>query len=169
MIENNITDIRDRIKYLRENVLDIKQNEMSLRLGLKQGSLSDIERKKTKTVTDRVINDICREFSVNEKWLRYGEGEILIQPETFSLDEYAKKRNLTALELDIIKGYLELDSDLRQNLLLHFKSIFDKHSEIAATKEDYINREVENYRRELEAEQKGEILSVLHAPKENIG
>lgn len=169
MPEINLTDIRDRIRYLREEILKIKQSDMSLRLGLKQGSLSDIERKKTKTVTDRVINDICREYSVNESWLRYGQGEIFVQPETFSLDEYAKSKNLTPLELDIIKGYIELDSNIRQSLMSHFKAIFDKHAEIAATKEDYINREVENYRRELEAEQKGEISSVLHDTKENLG
>jgi len=169
MPEINLTDIRDRIRYLREEILKIKQSDMSLRLGLKQGSLSDIERKKTKTVTDRVINDICREYSVNEAWLRYGQGEIFVQPETFSLDEYAKSKNLTPLELDIIKGYIELDSNIRQSLMSHFKAIFDKHAEIAATKEDYINREVENYRRELEAEQKGEISSVLHDTKENLG
>lgn len=169
MPEINLTDIRDRIRYLREEILKIKQSDMSLRLGLKQGSLSDIERKKTKTVTDRVINDICREYSVNEAWLRYGQGEIFVQPETFSLDEYAKSKNLTPLELDIIKGYIELDSNIRQSLMSHFKAIFDKHAEIAATKEDYINREVENYRRELEAEQKGEISSVLDAQKEKLG
>lgn len=126
MSENRLNDIPDRIKYLRR-VLNIKQQEMALKLNLQSGSLSDIERKKTKTVTYRVINDICREYSVNEEWLRYGQGEIFVRPDTFSLDEYAKKNNLTDLELDIIKGYMELDSNLRQSLMSHFKSIFDNH------------------------------------------
>lgn len=43
-------------------------------------------------ITDRILYDICREFNVNEFWLRTGEGEMFIQPETFSLDEYAKKK-----------------------------------------------------------------------------
>lgn len=168
MSEINLTDIRDRIRYLREDVLKVKQGDMSLRLGLKQGSLSDIERKKTKKVTDRVINDICREYSVNENWLRYGQGEIFVQPDTFSLDEYAKSKKLTPLELDIIKGYIDLDSNVRQSLISHFKAIFDRHAEMSLTKEDYIEKEVENYRSELQAEQKGEISSVLDTPKENL-
>lgn len=169
MTENKLIDIPDRIRYLREEVLEIKQGEMSIRLNLQRGSLSDIERKKTKSVTDRVINDICREYSVSEDWLRYGKGEILVQLDTFSLDEYAKNKNLTPLELDIIKGYIELDGDIRQNLMSHFKSIFDRHAEIAATKENYIDKEVENYRRELESEQKGEMSSALHPTKERLG
>lgn len=127
MTENKLIDIPDRIKYLRKEILRIKQEEMAFRLNIQRASLSDIERKKTKTVTDRVIRDICREYSVNEEWLRYGKGEIFVQPDTFSLDEYAKKNNLTDLELDIIKGYMELDSNLRQSLMSHLKSIFARH------------------------------------------
>lgn len=127
MSENKPIDIPDRIKYLRK-ILNIKQQEMALRLNLQSGSLSDIERKKTRTVTHRVISDICREYSVNEEWLRYGKGEIFVQPDTFSLDEYAKKNNLTDLELDIIKGYMELDSNLRQSLMSYLKSIFDSRN-----------------------------------------
>lgn len=84
-------DIHERIKYLREKVLKLKQSEMSLKIGLKQGSLSDIERKKTKTVTDRIIKDISREFNISENWLRTGKGEMFITSDTFSLDEQAKK------------------------------------------------------------------------------
>lgn len=29
--------------------------------------------------SDRTISDICREFSISEAWLRYGEGEMLVQ------------------------------------------------------------------------------------------
>ncbi|MHB8061918.1 MAG: hypothetical protein ACYDG2_04665, partial [Ruminiclostridium sp.] len=113
------------------------------------------ERKKTKTVTDRVISDICREFSVNEDWLRFGKGEIFIKPETFSLDEYAKLNGLNSLEFDIIKSYIELDAASRHKVLSHFKNIFDKHAEISAAKENEIDRQIGEYRLELEAEKKG--------------
>lgn len=163
-------NINDRLKKIRiDNKMS--QEEFGKRIALARSHISSLENG-TRELTERTIKDICREFNVNEEWLRYGQGEIYIQPETFSLDEYAKSKNLTPLELDIIKGYIELDSNIRQSLMSHFKAIFDKHAEIAATKEDkedYINREVENYRRELEAEQKGEISSVLHDTKENLG
>lgn len=127
LIENKIEDIQDRIKYLRENILNIKQIKMSLALGLKQGSLSDIERKKTKTVTDRVINDICREYSINENWLRYGNGDIYINDDSISLDDYARKQELNDLEIDIIKAYISLDHETRTKVLDKFKTVFNKH------------------------------------------
>lgn len=159
--------MNERLKELR-NLLGLNQREFSAKINIGQSTLAMLETGQ-RALKDIHISQICSVFNVNEEWLRYGQGEIFIEPETFSLDEYAKKRNLTALELDIIKGYLELDSDIRQHLISHFKSIFDRHSEIAATKEDYIDREVENYRRELEAEQKGETSLVLGARKENLG
>lgn len=127
MIENKLDNIQDRIKYLREHILNIKQSNMSVALGLKQGSLSDIERKKTKTVTDRVINDICRVYSINENWLRYGSGEIYIDEDSITLDDYARKHDLSSLELDIIKAYISLDSETRTKVLNKFKTVFNKH------------------------------------------
>lgn len=155
-----LMDIPERIKYLREEILKIIQSEMSVKLSLQRGSLSDIERKKTKTVTDRVINDICREYNVNENWLRFGKGEIFIQPDTFSLDEYAKKNSLTDLELDIIRACMDLDKNTRQDIIKHFKIVFEKHSE-AASQDNSIDVEVGAYRTELEATQKGGISAAL--------
>ncbi len=36
-------------------------------------------RNRKKAPGDRLISDICREFSISEAWLRYGEGEMLVQ------------------------------------------------------------------------------------------
>lgn len=33
----------------------------------------------SRTPSDRTISDICREFGVNELWLRTGEGEMFVQ------------------------------------------------------------------------------------------
>ena len=33
----------------------------------------------TKPVSDRIVKDICREFDVNEMWLRTGKGEMFVQ------------------------------------------------------------------------------------------
>lgn len=175
---NTSVDIHERIKYLREKVLNLKQSEMSLMLGLKQGSLSDIERKKTKTVTDRIIKDISREFNINENWLRTGEGEMFIEMETFSLDELAKKSNLTELEIRIVRSYMNLDRDIREKLMNELEAIFKptnnetvatteediktkdniEKQEEAATLNDPVEVEIARYRMELEAEKKAEKL-----------
>jgi len=66
-----------RIKVLRKT-LELNQTEFGTKIRLTTGAVSDIERGKVKNITDRVVNDICREFNVNENWLRTGEGEMFI-------------------------------------------------------------------------------------------
>ena len=69
--------MNDRIKMIREN-MKLSQTEFAEMLDLKRNSISLIELGK-RNPSDRTINDICREFSVNEHWLRTGEGEPYIK------------------------------------------------------------------------------------------
>lgn len=165
--------INDRILKVFQS-LDIKQFEFADKIGVSQAYISKLFKENSdKNPSERIIKIICSEFNVNEEWLRTGKGEIFVSSETFSLDDYSRQNNLTALELDIIKGYIELDKGTRETILSHFKSIFDKHSEVATTVDTYvphyepisvenyyvneIDEEVERYRLELEAEKKGQI------------
>lgn len=157
--------MNERLKDLR-NSLSLSQEEFGERVGIKSRAHISLLENGTRNLTDRVISDICREFNVNEDWLRYGQGGMFVEPSTFSLNEYAKKSNLSELEFDLIKAYMDLDVNARNEILSSMKAIFDKHSEIAATKESYIDKELESYRLELEAEQKGEILSVSEGIEE---
>ncbi|ODR35632.1 transcriptional regulator [Eisenbergiella tayi] len=63
----------ERLHYLREEELDISQEEFGNRIGVSRFSISNYESGK-RSLTARVITDICREFGVNEVWLRTGEG-----------------------------------------------------------------------------------------------
>lgn len=69
--------INERIKTIRED-RKLSQSEFADMLDLKRNSISLIELGK-RNPSDRTINDICREFSVNEHWLRTGEGEPYIK------------------------------------------------------------------------------------------
>ena len=40
-----------------------------------RGHISALESGK-KNITDRIVKDICREFKINEQWLRTGEGNM---------------------------------------------------------------------------------------------
>lgn len=145
--------MNERLKSLRK-ILGLNQKEMGDRMRLSQTHISSLENG-AREVTDRILSDICREFNVNEVWLRTGEGEVFLEEETFSLDEKAKKYNLSDLEIDIMRGYMELPSETRNELMGLFSGIFSKHTETAATTvEDEIEAELESYRKELEAEKK---------------
>lgn len=166
-MENEIIDIRDRIRYLREG-LGIKQNEMSLKLGLKQGSLSDIERKKTKVVTDRLIKLICSTFNVNEEWLRTGEGDMFEKVSQEELDRLADRYSLPPLAKKIVQAFVTLETSEMNAVLKLVKEVASACEEVSADKEDGIESKLEAYRAELEAVEKGTISSVLPMRKESI-
>lgn len=67
-------DIKDNLIHLREE-LRISQEELGAKIGLSRFSISNYESGK-RNITDRVIQDICREFNVNENWLRYNTGDM---------------------------------------------------------------------------------------------
>lgn len=109
----------ERVKEIRKS-LGFTLDKFGERIGLKKSALSLIENGKN-VLTDGNILSICREYNVNEKWLRDGEGSMFAQPETFSLDEFAAKHNATDLEKEIIKTYFEIDPAIRRQILNHFK------------------------------------------------
>ncbi|MFD1406123.1 helix-turn-helix domain-containing protein [Robinsoniella peoriensis] len=63
----------ERLNHLREMYLKISQEELGNKIGVSRFSISNYESGKRK-LTDRVVSDICREFGVNEVWLRTGDG-----------------------------------------------------------------------------------------------
>ena len=65
--------VGERLNYLREKKLEISQEDLGNKIGVSRFSISNYELGK-RNLTDRVITDICREFGVNEIWLRTGEG-----------------------------------------------------------------------------------------------
>ena len=68
--------MNERIKELRK-VLGLSQDEFGRRLGLTRGAITNIELNKTEP-KPLLIDLICREFDVNETWLRTGEGEMFV-------------------------------------------------------------------------------------------
>lgn len=66
-------------------------------LGVSQQYISKLE--KTGTPSDRTIRDICEKYNVNERWLRFGEGEMFrTKTRHEEMTEYAAK--LVGGELD---------------------------------------------------------------------
>lgn len=69
--------MNERIKKLRRN-LDLTQQEFADRLSIKRGAIANYEIGRNEP-TDAVISLICREFNVNEEWLRSGTGEMFVE------------------------------------------------------------------------------------------
>lgn len=54
----------------------LSQEEFGKKIGLEsRGHISTLESGK-KNITERIVKDVCREFKINEQWLRTGEGNM---------------------------------------------------------------------------------------------
>lgn len=66
--------MNERIKELRK-ALKLTQQEFADRLNIKRGAIANYEVGRNEPI-DAVISLICKEFNVNEEWLRDGTGEM---------------------------------------------------------------------------------------------
>lgn len=110
--------MNERIKLLRKK-LEMTQQEFASKIGVKRNTVAQYEIGRNEPI-DSVINLICKEFNVDELWLRTGEGEMFLKQDTFSLDEYAKIHNLTDTEIEIIKNYIALPPETRKAIFSIF-------------------------------------------------
>lgn len=85
--------MNDRLKKLRK-ALDLTQQEFADRIGVKRNSLANYETGRN-TPIDAIIVSICREFNVNEEWLRTGAGDMFLP-----VDRNADIAKLTKMLLD---------------------------------------------------------------------
>ena len=114
--------MNDRIKEIREDQ-NLSRVAFGKRLGVSGDVINNLERGRVEP-KDPIIKLICSEYSVNEDWLRTGNGSMYIEPETFSLDEFVKQHDGTEIELQIMKTYFELSPDMRATLVEHFRNAF---------------------------------------------
>lgn len=93
-------DIVDRLIKIREDK-GYSQEKFALELGLSRNFINQVENRK-KNISDRTISDICREFDVNEDWLRNGTGE-MFKPRTKSQEIFAFANDVMELSDDKFK------------------------------------------------------------------
>lgn len=113
--------MHNRIKSLRKE-LNLTQEKFGERLGMKKNSISQIENG-INALTEQLLVSICREFGVNEKWLRTGEGDMFLPlSDSQSLDTLAKANHATEADYQLIRNYLSLDSTVRLQIQTLFST-----------------------------------------------
>lgn len=76
-----------RIRELRK-VLEMTQNDFAIRIGLTQNTITKYETG-LRSPSNQIVISICREFNVNEDWLRTGKGDMFNpMSEDEELDNY---------------------------------------------------------------------------------
>ena len=103
-------------------MLDLTQQKFGERLGIKGNTVAQYELGKSNPV-DSVVSLICREFNVNEKWLRNGEGEMFNPAPTNTLDQLAEKYRLSNADYVMIEKFVNLRPEVRQNIYDYFREV----------------------------------------------
>ena len=68
--------MKNRIKQIRKH-FNLNQEDFGKRIGAKQSTVTAYECG-NRVPMDVTITSICREFGVNEEWLRTGNGEMFL-------------------------------------------------------------------------------------------
>jgi len=135
--------IGERIKILRKE-LGLTLEKLGEKLGVTKSSLSMIENGKANPGEQTIIL-VCREFNVNEEWLRNGTGEMFNSSSgSQALDELRKEFNLDDFSIKLIKAFSELTDKQRASV----KNLIENLGDIMETGEN------EKTIEELEAEYK---------------
>jgi transcriptional regulator with XRE-family HTH domain len=114
--------MKDRIHAVRASV-DLTMAAFAKRIGMTTSSISLFESSKA-TPSDRTILSICREFGVNEHWLRTGEGEMFEQTRETVLDRLAAEYSLDKEQVSVIENFLDLSPQERTLFLTQMRKVF---------------------------------------------
>ena len=88
---------------------------------MKRNSIAQIEG--GRSTSDQTVRMICREFGVNEEWLRTGEGEMFAPKEEDALDELVKQRDLSEPDRILIEKFLNLKPASRKAVVDYMREV----------------------------------------------
>lgn len=114
--------MKSRIHAVRAQA-DLTMAEFAKRIGMTTSSISLFESGKA-APSDRTVLSICREFGVNEHWLRTGEGEMFEQTRETVLDRLAAEYSLDKEQVSVIENFLDLSPQERTLFLTQMRKVF---------------------------------------------
>ena len=122
--ESDVSDLietHERIRELRKNHLKMSQTVFGEYLGVNRDVINNIENNRLSHPEQKLslYKLICKEFNVNEEWLRTGRGKIFAEQNT--LDAFAKAHEASKTEIALFKAFLCIEPTVRQTMLEQFK------------------------------------------------
>lgn len=121
-----------RVKQIRKNK-GMTLEKFGERVGVTKQTVSRIENG-VNALTEQMLLSICREFNVNETWLRTGEGEMFRERSPSEevgyyveeLLEYEGHGNpIYDMIIEMMKTYTELDEKSQAVIRNYFQSVAD--------------------------------------------
>lgn len=113
--------MNNRIKKLRRE-MELTQEKFGARIGVKGNTVAQWESGRNDP-PDSAITFICKEFGVNEEWLRNGTGEMFKPSPSSALDALAAEYGLDHGSYIAIEKFLKLSPELREGMISYFKEV----------------------------------------------
>ena len=140
--------LKDRIKEIRK-YYKLNQEEFGEKIGVSRYVIVNIELDRVEP-KELIINHICDIYSVNKEWLLTGKGTMLKETKTSLLKSLALEYDLDDVDISIIKNYMDLSKNQRQNFIAMLKSIIAPPDNQKTYKQ-----KLDEVANELAAEEKG--------------
>lgn len=129
----------DRIKKVRKS-FDLTQQEFADRIGSKRNTVATYEIDRS-TPSAAIISLICREFNINEDWLKMGQGEMFVKITRDEEIALSVEKMLKGKKSSFKNRLISVLSDLSE----HEWEILEKRlKEILATREESPSLEQES-------------------------
>lgn len=104
--------MKDRLKLVRKT-LGLNQVEFGARIGIGGTAISKFESG-VNAISDSIVLLVCREFNVNEHWLRTGAGEMFSASSSDLVSQLSRQYSLGLYGEQLLATYLQLsDADRR--------------------------------------------------------
>ncbi len=140
--------INERFIELRK-ACNKNQSDFAKVLGLSRSGVTAIETGQRK-VTEKhlVMLSNWDEYNINIDWLRTGNGEMFLPTETDTLEKIRQEYHLTDPQFKFVSDFLRLPENEKDIIFNFLSSVFNS----GETVNQKIERELEEYRAELELE-----------------
>lgn len=117
-----------RVKEIRK-ALDLTMEKFGERVGVQKTAISRIESGKN-NLTEQMLLAICREFGVNENWLRNGVGEMFAITQNDYIEKVSRRYNLDERDKVIISTYMSLDLEKRDLIKNYIFDVLKNHNKL---------------------------------------
>lgn len=164
-----MSELKNRIRLIRKS-LELTQEDFSSKIGIKRNTLANYEIGRNIPI-DAVLFSIVREFNVNEKWLRTGEGQMFIEADNSIIEQLVSTYKLDDVSRKILETFLELTDEQKAVIGDYFKSLSLKlisttlDTQTQSNNNTDIELELARYRMELEAKKNERTLSASEEQK----
>lgn len=108
-----------RIALVRKDA-GLNQEAFAERIGVTKSAISGYETGRREP-TDQTIKSICREFGINETWMRSGVGEMKAPKPNGLIEQLINEYSCTKFEGEFLKAYFQMSPEER---MIYIQSVY---------------------------------------------